>query len=143
MKCAVCGAQATAFITQIKNGKAVQVYLCENCARRREEMLYDRSRKSQGQVKDAVCPECGTRLSEFLHRGFLGCPDCYSAFGSAIAGMLPKIQGGTRHVPRSKTAGEKARLAETLKAELARAEREMRYDDAEAVRQRLKDMGAI
>ena len=31
MKCAVCGAQATAFITQIKNGKAVQVYLCENC----------------------------------------------------------------------------------------------------------------
>ena len=42
MKCAVCGAQATAFITQIQNGKAVQVYLCENCALRREEMLYER-----------------------------------------------------------------------------------------------------
>ena len=99
MKCAVCGAQATAFITQIKNGKAVQVYLCENCTRRREEMLYDRSRKSQGQVKDAVCPECGTRLSEFLHTGFLGCPDCYSAENSGRHKTCSALENGGRKSP--------------------------------------------
>ncbi len=143
MKCAVCGAQATAFVTRIKNGKAIQVYLCGNCVRESEEMLFSRSRRRQENVGDAVCPKCGTRLSEFLHTGFLGCPDCYTAFGRVIDGMMPKIQGGVRHVPRVKAAEENARRLQVLKTELDKAEREMRYDDTDVIRKRLKDMGEI
>lgn len=144
MKCAICGAPATSFITQNKNGKTVQTYLCDDCARRREEILYSRSRRQQERAKDAVCPKCGTRLSEFLRTGFLGCPDCYSAFGDTLAGLIPKIQGGSRHVPRAQSAAdERARRVEALKVQLAKADREMRYDDARVLRQRLKDMGAL
>lgn len=145
MKCMVCGAPATVFITETVNGKTCRKFLCGNCARKGEENAYRQSRAGYG-VKEAVCPNCKTRLSEFLKTGFLGCPDCYSAFGGAIADMLPKIQGKTRHIPR----GHMGRVNDTredkvraLKAELERADREMRYDDADKILRQLRSMGEV
>lgn len=146
MKCMICGSPATIFITEMKNGKTTQKFLCENCARKIEENSYRQSRAQERNVKEAVCPKCKTRLSEFLKTGFLGCPDCYTAFGSTINSLMPKIQGNGRHVPRSKNskiATSKEEMIQMLKAEMEQASKEMRYDDAEKIFKQLQGLGEV
>ena len=146
MKCMICGATATIFITEMKNGKTTQKFLCENCARKIEENPYRQSRAQERNIKEAVCPKCKTRLSEFLKTGFLGCPDCYTAFGSTMSSLVPKIQGRGAHIPRAKTAKtatSKEEMIQELKAELEKASKEMRYDDADKIYKQLKSLGGV
>lgn len=142
MKCMMCGAPATTFISQTINGKTTQIALCEDCVK---HQLYFRSAPRPA-VKEAICPNCKTRLSEFLKTHYVGCPDCYTAFASAIAAMLPQIQGGTHHVPRGHMGNAVKTKEDTvreLKREMQKASDEMRYDDAAKIYNKLKDMGEI
>ena len=68
MKCMICGAPATVFVTQTVNGRTRQQFLCDSCARQRENGLYIQSRQRQRQKQNTVCPKCGTRLDEFLKK---------------------------------------------------------------------------
>ena len=43
---------------------------------------------------DKTCEFCGHTLSEYLETGFLGCPECYNAFGEQIRSDLYSLQGG-------------------------------------------------
>lgn len=142
MKCMMCGAPATTFISKTVNGKTTQIALCENCVR---HQLYFNS-APQRTVKEAICPKCKTRLSEFLNTHYVGCPDCYTAFAGTISKMLPKIQGGTRHIPRGHMGSvqqTKEDLVRELKKEMKKASDEMRYDDAAKIFNKLKEMGEV
>ncbi len=143
MKCMICGAPATVFVTQTVNGRTRQQFLCDSCARQRENGLYIQSRQRQRQKQNTVCPKCGTRLDEFLKTGFLGCPECYDAFSEQMQKILPKIQGKTRHVPRKHIVLSPAEQVADLKAQLDAATRERRYDEAEIIYRKLKEMGEI
>lgn len=145
MKCKVCGMPATAFVTTTINGKTTQQYLCESCYRQQEQDFYHQSRRAQKpKTKEIVCPKCQTRLSEFVKTGFLGCPDCYQAFGSAISSLLPKIQGSTTHVPRvhigqvpQETKEEKLKR---LRLALHKATKAMEYDEADKIFKQIKEL---
>ena len=82
-------------------------------------------------------------LDEFLKTGFLGCPECYDAFSDQMQKILPKIQGKTRHVPRKHIVLSPAEQVADLKAQLDAATCERRYDEAEKIYRKLKEMGEI
>lgn len=106
LKCSLCAATATVHLTQIVQGKVTKVDFCEACA-------------SQGGAGDAAvfkladavnavapvvtltCPECGFTDIELRRRGRLGCPSCWQVFGSALGGLLGKIQHEQHHVGRA------------------------------------------
>jgi protein arginine kinase activator len=86
---------------------------------------------------DKICPECGTRLSQFYKTSMLGCPTCYKAFEREIVLALKKIQGQTLHVGKTpySTELDKKLLNEyqTLIKEKERAVIEKRFDDANEI----------
>ena len=46
---------------------------------------------------DKICPRCKTILSDYVETGYLGCPECYRAFGDEIEYSLKRIQGQTEN----------------------------------------------
>ena len=144
MKCYKCGMPATAFVTTTLNGKTTQQYLCESCYRQQQHEFYFHSRQAQPKVTEIVCQKCGTKQSEFLKTGFLGCPDCYKSFGGAIEKLLPKIQGKTVHVPRKHMGVvEEETRAEKLKRlnlQLYKAKMAMDYEQADKIFKQIKEL---
>ncbi|MBR2751531.1 MAG: UvrB/UvrC motif-containing protein [Clostridiales bacterium] len=55
---------------------------------------------STGAGMTKTCPTCGLSLGEFMKSGFLGCPDCYSAFSERIDPVFMRTQMGMKHVGR-------------------------------------------
>ena len=103
--------EATILIREIRNGKAVSLNLCAECARKKEaagelnslgfnlaEMLFDigklAGRKEKAAVEPqvavpenlvgAMCPHCGTTAEDAIKSGVFGCPECYEAFAEWV-----------------------------------------------------------
>ncbi len=93
---------------------------------------------------DKICPECGTRLSQFYKTSMLGCPTCYKAFEREIVLALKKIQGQTAHVGKTPYAAglDKTLLNEyqMLIKEKERAMIEKRFDDANEIAEQILEL---
>lgn len=126
-KCRRCAKPATLHITEIREGNAVAVHLCETCAR---EYL-EKSSEASGAPADLaskleeliaesaesplVCPNCGISFNEFRESGRFGCPHDYTEFLTELLPLLENIHEDSRHVgkvPRSTRIGaeDQARL---------------------------------
>ena len=117
--------EATILIREIRNGKAVSLNLCAECARKKEEagelnslgfnlaeMLFDFGklvgRKEKSDADDgvpvpenltgAICPHCGTTIDDAVKSGKFGCPECYTTFAGWIDAAAAKHQSGHVHV---------------------------------------------
>jgi protein arginine kinase activator len=118
MHCSSCGKpvkpeEATREVL-IKNGKSVDVYLCEECAQKAAaaaqahspaaQVLVAAIHQATGSAGDQVaraltCPQCRTTFAQFRHDGVLGCPACYQAFEQPLSPMLERAhEGGTHHI---------------------------------------------
>ena len=100
MLCTACKvAEATDHFTLVKEGKLLKVSLCEVC---REAFGYTKSPGTGADPGDpqagSGCPGCGFPLAEYRATRRMGCPECYQAFAGEVAGLLPMIQRGRRHV---------------------------------------------
>ena len=101
MLCEKCGKRnASVMYTQIVNGKKSSLNLCSQCAS--GESLFDNfgsllSFGTRPEVASAVCPLCGMTLSEFTHKGRMGCGKCYETFRRQAKTMLQKIHGTSVH----------------------------------------------
>ena len=111
--CRVCEQRpATVHYTEIKDGSATVLDLCEECANKQgmtnpipsllsgllegaKELLSAASTSS-----DVKCPDCGIKFDEFKARGRLGCPRDYEVFSKELVPLLEKIHGATKHVGR-------------------------------------------
>jgi protein arginine kinase activator len=81
-----------------------------------------------------VCTQCGFTHSEFLARGLLGCPECYTHFGDALFADLLHLHPDLYRRSAAATADEvRARFSEALRLE--------RYEEAAALRERLRELG--
>lgn len=121
-KCRRCSKPATLHITEIRDGQAVALHLCETCAReyleasdestpsasstdlasKLEELV---SEGSEEVLASLTCPHCGMTFSEFREKGRFGCPGDYSEFAAQILPLLENIHEDTTHVgkrPRSR-----------------------------------------
>ncbi|MEZ6124228.1 MAG: UvrB/UvrC motif-containing protein [Planctomycetaceae bacterium] len=112
-KCRSCSKPATLHITEIQNGKAVAVHLCESCAR---DYLDDDNNAGTGdpgadlaakleslmagtdEESQAACESCGITFAEFREQGRLGCPDCYQEFRTELTSLLENIHEDALHI---------------------------------------------
>ena len=128
-KCRRCAKPATLHITEIRDGQAVAVHLCETCAREYLENsadgdsptgANDLASKLEELIAGTgdsplVCPNCGISFGEFRENGRFGCPHDYTEFMSELLPLLENIHEDSKHVgkhPRSTVVGtrDQARL---------------------------------
>ncbi len=153
--------EATIHIIKQSDGKQAELNLCEQCARKKEELevsfepqfslhklfasmlnqsIRD-SRRAQ-QAVDTQCPSCGLTFSQFSQIGRLGCSDCFKAFEEQLKPLLRRIHAGCTHpgkVPqkirgRVKAVREIDQLKEDLKVKISNEE----FEEAVVLRDRIK-----
>lgn len=146
--CSVCGAAATVHLTQIVQGKMTKVHLCEGCAAKGgagDPAVFQLA----GALAEAgslanhpalACPVCGMTEAEFLKRGRLGCPACWTGLAPVLGPLVGKVQQGVEHLGRAPTG---TRAPEQVRRRLEAARREMaaavETEDYEAAA-RLRDL---
>lgn len=94
----------------IHNGQVREQHLCAECSKKyRDEDAFfkpfgDLFSTLPGLMfgelspQRTVCTKCGTTSDEFLRTGYVGCPECYKAFGAAMLDVVRRTQHDTRHV---------------------------------------------
>jgi protein arginine kinase activator len=113
MECEHCHQQnATVFMTQLINGKKVEMHLCKRCAKEIQGKMYNDDSFHQflasllqlqgddfsvsSNVQE-ICPQCGMSLEEFKKKSKLGCNECYQVFRPYIKHIIKSVQGGHLH----------------------------------------------
>ena len=145
--CSVCGAAATVHLTQIVQGKMTKVHLCEACAAKGGagdpavfQLAGALGNAGEPSATALACPSCGMTEGDFLKRGRLGCPDCWTGLAPILGPLVGKVQQGAEHLGRA-PAG--ARSPEQMRRRLEAARREMETavetEDYEAAA-RLRDL---
>ncbi len=161
MLCDVCGKNpATVHLTEIIEGKIIEVHLCEDCAKKKTEEfqkqfnisdflseLVDIDSLSEIELPRIVCSGCGLRYDEFKKKGRLGCGKCYEDFKDKLLPLLRKIHGSLRHrgkAPKVKVEDEislEERIKE-LRRHLERAIKLEEYEEAARIRDEIKELEA-
>lgn len=112
MKCDKCAKKATVHLTEIVDGKAMELHLCEDCAREQSQVmeqqfgladllagLTDFGKQIPEVRKSSVsCPVCGLSYEDFRKFGRFGCAHCYQAFQAQLKVLLKKIHGSSVHL---------------------------------------------
>ena len=170
MLCQKCNKkEASTLIKQNINGNVRQFYLCGDCA---QELGFGSPfampgfdldignflggilgsgfekeapfKLSQEQLE--VCPVCKGTLHDFLSTGKAGCPSCYREFGERLMPMFARIHGTMGHtgkIPVSAGSGAKRkRELDKLKHKLTKAIENQEFEEAAALRDRIKVLEA-
>ncbi|MGD0092265.1 MAG: UvrB/UvrC motif-containing protein [Planctomycetota bacterium] len=163
MKCDVenCDNEATVHLTEIREGKKVEMHLCERCAAEKglpgkthfsiSDLLAGIASQAQAQAqrakrggKEPVCAACGTTLSQFQSSGRFGCAECYTAFKDDVMGLVEKIHDASQHVGKApKRVSSDVSLQKEmrqLQVELKKAIRREDYEKAAAIRDQIKGL---
>jgi len=154
---------ATVFLTKISGNEVSRVQLCEECEKRMEETteaanliaflphIISGMQGMDEQIVDDVlsselitCEFCGTSFNDFQKIGFLGCSQCYEAFGEALENVIQDFQEAGEHLgkmPRkiSETAMLRKKLLE-LERHLERRIAEEEYEAAAAARDQIREI---
>lgn len=155
MICSECKInQATVHITKIVNGVKKEMHLCSECAKKLESLggfkFVNESdflmpllnfNLEESKTKSKICPTCGTRFSDFNSTGYLGCADCYKYFADYLRPVIKRVQKGVKHlgkIPKDNGELSSVREYERLSALLKAAVEEERYEDAAAIRDKLR-----
>ncbi|MFH0731438.1 MAG: UvrB/UvrC motif-containing protein [Candidatus Omnitrophota bacterium] len=169
MICDICHKkEATIHITEIVNGEASELHVCQSCAEAESikaqqsfgiadllSGLVDFPTLAEEKEQYLKCPSCGMTYSDFRKIGRLGCSDCYMAFNKALLPLLKNIHGSTHHTgkePKALPAGGETEHPEEikeltsyekiqhLKQKLQQAIRSEDYEKAAALRDRIRDL---
>lgn len=122
MKCDKCAKKATVHLTEIIDGKAAEMHLCEDCAREQSQHMEQQFGladllagltdfgKQLPEVQNDVltCPNCGLSYEDFRKFGRFGCSQCYVAFKAHLKTLLKKIHGSNIHLGKKLSALEQA-----------------------------------
>lgn len=158
-KCRRCSKPATLHITELRQGEATEIHLCETCAKdylsQAEEVSspqpdfqFDQLDESeQPQVSgadDRVCPNCGISFREFRTQGRLGCPHDYVVFESDLIPLIENIHGETQHcgkLPRrAPDSSRRQHQLIRLRSELKVAVEEEDYEQAARLRDEIQEV---
>ena len=145
--------------TLVVNGEVKSTHLCEKCAEKEGVLnktynsIFDEFRSLTNflgfdDFEDKVCPNCHWTLGQFKHSGILGCANCYDAFEEQIEDIVKRIQPYGQHklddiefkVEQKKTELTKEQKLVNLKADLQKAIKEERYEDAGVINKEIKKL---
>ncbi len=160
MQCDKCGKPSVYHSTLIVNGVSQTRNLCRDCAIKEgvfatETSLFDDMFSAFAdflpfeKVADISCPVCKTTLRSFKSTNLLGCPNCYDAFRDEISAVVKRIAPFETHKenPRKldkkrpeKTTITKAEKIANLRAEMAKAVKDERYEDAGKLKKKIQKL---
>ncbi len=92
-------------------------------------------------VSEPTCPECGITRAEYRKASRLGCPACYDAFSRDLETAVQELHRSLQHVGKSPAKARSAWRLQQLRNELAEAVKNQRYEEAIALRDRIKKLG--
>lgn len=143
------------FITE--NGKTREVYLCESCAKKTQQVsfvfnpaivpeflqaLFGFNSTTKDQPTELVCPKCGMSFSKVTQVGKLGCSTCYETFEAQLEPLLRRIHGGGQNVgkiPARRGAALRNRVQQRkLKEKLQTLIQEEAFEEAALVRDEIR-----
>jgi protein arginine kinase activator len=155
---------ATVFLTKISSDEVSKVQLCDDCAHRMEETTEAanllaflpqilsglQGMEEQNLIDDVLsselitCEFCGTSFNDFQKMGYVGCANCYDAFGDSLESVVLDFQEATEHIGKIPgKASESARLRKRLlelERYLERQIAEEEYEAAAAVRDQIREI---
>lgn len=168
MRCQDCrGNEANIHIIKIVDGKKTELYLCEKCARAKEDLefsfepqfsphelfagmlgqglLESREKVNASKIQ---CKSCGLTFAQFSQVGRFGCSDCFFAFKDRLKPLMGRIHTGAGHtgkVPaRSQNRVKIIREMDQLKNELQSRVENEEFEEAarlrDLIRQKEKEM---
>lgn len=145
--------------TLIVNGETKSTHLCEKCAEKEGvfnktyESIFDQFRSLTNflgfdDFDDKNCPNCHWSLKQFKNTGLLGCNNCYDAFEDEIEDIVKRIQPYSENkidniefrTEEDKKSLTKEQKLMDLKADLQKAIKEERYEDAGAINKEIKKL---
>lgn len=161
-KCQICGKRASIYLTQIINGQATDLALCEVCAREKglfdpqsltfaekffPEEFKDRVDKLVRELTQGVgpqttaapmsmlsrCPVCGFSVDDYRRTGHLGCPDCYTVFARELD---PTAEIESTDSKPASAGITRARLQAELQQAVARED----YEQAARIRDQINSL---
>jgi protein arginine kinase activator len=162
MLCEKCNKrQATVHLTKVINGKKTEIHLCEQCAKKGEQITFDNSFSINNfltslidSVQDSPlkvdyiqtkkCDRCGMTYGKFKQLGRLGCPDCYNVFSEKLNILIKNIQGSENHTGKvPKKAGNSLRIKneiKNIKIQLNDAIQKEEFEKAAVLRDKIKEL---
>ncbi len=158
---------ATVVYTEVRGGEKQVLHLCQSCVEKRgvptpvlknplhvdlifrdilEQITEEAGAGGGGHPLDAtVCRRCGWSFRDFRESGLLGCPTCYTTFAEPLREILRRVHGSEEHLGKvyaragELPAGDDPVL---LRDALDEAVRNEDFEQAAALRDRLKDLDA-
>lgn len=126
--------QACVHLTQITHTQKIDKHLCEECAKKYGELIFNIDQKfsvndflagmfnnglvevDNSQLKEMTCPNCGMTYSDFSRTGKIGCSICYATFAKKLEPLLRRIHGASSHIGKfPKRSGGKLGLKQRIK----------------------------
>ena len=117
MKCDKCTKKATVHLTEIVDGKVMEMHMCEDCAREQSQHMEQQFGLAdllagltdfgkhvpdvQQKALSLQCPACGLTYEDFRKFGRFGCAQCYIAFKAQLKTLLKKIHGSNVHLGKT------------------------------------------
>jgi protein arginine kinase activator len=92
-------------------------------------------------VTEPSCPLCGITRAEYRKASRLGCPACYEAFAKELEGAILDLHRASQHTGKAPERGKVARQVQQLQLELAEAVKGQHYEEAIALRDRIRRLG--
>lgn len=155
--------EANIHIVKYVNGKQTELNLCEECARKKEELDFTfepqfslhklfasmlnqslRDTRESKVANNMQCPSCGLTFAQFSQVGRLGCSECFTAFEHKLKPLLRRIHSGGAHngkVPVQVQSRVKAkRQIDRLKEELLEKVHNEEFEDAALLRDRIREL---
>jgi protein arginine kinase activator len=152
-------------ITEIREGQAQSLHLCETCAQEylntvevgsssEEFQAESVSAKSSAKAKaeeteespddGKACPFCGITFKQFRSQGRLGCAHDYEIFHDELIPLLESVHSDTQHVgkcpPKTSTESREHYELFRLRNDLKAAVENESYEEAARLRDQIKQL---
>lgn len=144
---------ATTYLSETVNGKKQEVYLCDVCAKEKQEAFWGVDDFMQGFLGQGMayapkntrrCEGCGMSEEAFLKGGKFGCAQCARTFMGRTQEVLARVHGRNRHQGKVPEHGherlhrerELADLQKRLKDAIAAEQ----YEEAAKLRDTIRDL---
>ncbi len=143
---------ATIFFKEVLPEKVVELHLCGSCAHKRGllmakkmspiEVLQRLLKEKGAKDEQIICGKCYLSLAEFKRIGRFGCDRCLETFKPYIKNLIKQIHQSEKHVGRHAVHSEqKGYEVYQLREQLKKALEKEAYEEAAAIRDKLKKFG--
>jgi len=151
--------EAIVHLSITENEKTREVYLCEPCAEKNQEIgfvfhpaimpeflkaLFGFNPSLLEQPSEVTCPKCGITFARITQVGKLGCSTCYETFETQLEPLLRCVHGGGQNagkVPARRGIAIKSRLdLRKLKEKLQLLIHQEAFEEAAVVRDKIRQL---